>query len=186
MTQANPPRAPADILDPINRPVDGDGGDADPVIRAMRTIVFAASEQEPTWRKFKTLMPEVSFIRVNRSGQEPDIYTMTHDRDFESKSFLNIVMQHENPANAKVSIMKGIYTSYPHFIFDVDENEIEEFSATFVEANTQDKMTAIVERWGVRRSSPEFWPVLNSVTEFMERTTPRRAGILDINRYKNL
>ena len=143
-------------VDPINRPVDGDGGDDDPVIRAMRTIVFAGSQQEPTWRKFKTLMPEVSFIRVNRSGQEPDIYTMTHDRDFESKSFLNIVMQHENPANAKVSIMKGIYTSYPHFIFDVDENEIEEFSATFIEANTQDKMTAIVERWGVRRSSPDF------------------------------
>lgn len=45
---------------------------------------------------------------------------------------------------------------------------------------------ALVERWGIRRSSPDFWPVLNSVTDYLKRTKPRRAGTLDINRYKNL
>jgi hypothetical protein len=51
-----------------------------------------------------------------------------------------------------------------------------------------------VERWGIRRSSPDFWPVLNSVTAYVKRTNPSgapqraggRAATFDINRYKNL
>jgi len=167
--------------DPINRPEAGDGGDADRVTKALRSIVLAAREQKPTWRKFKTFLPEAVFLRIDSPGQEPAIYTMTHDRDFESKSFLNVILQHEVPKNAKVSIMKGAYTSYPHFMFRIDESEIEEFASTLI-----DIVTALVERWGVRRSSPDFWPVLNSVTDYMKRTMPRRAGTFDINRYENL
>jgi len=34
--------------------------------------------------------------------------------------------------------------------------------------------------------SPDFWPVLNSVTAHTKRTNPRKAGTFDVNRYKNL
>jgi len=170
--------------DPINRPKPGD--DADRVTRAFRSIVLASREQVPTWRKFKTFLPEAVFLRIDRPDEEPTIYTMTHDRDFVSKSFLTVIMQDEVPRNAKVSIMKGVYTSYPHFMFRIDESEVEEFASTLVDADTQEKFTAVVERWGIRRSSPDFWPVLNSVTDYLKRTMPRRAGTFDINRYENL
>lgn len=173
-----------DANDPINRPKPGD--DADRVTEAFRSIVLASREQTPTWRKFKSFLPEAVFLRIDTPGEEPAIYTMTHDRDFKSKSFLSVIMQDEVPGNAKVSIMKGVYTTYPDFIFRIDESDVEEFASTLIDIDSQEKLTALAERWGVRRSSPDFWPVLNSVTDYLKRTDPRRAGTFDINRYTNL
>ena len=41
--------------DPINRPQPGDNPDR--VTKAMRSIVAASKQQQPTWRKFKTCCP---------------------------------------------------------------------------------------------------------------------------------
>jgi hypothetical protein len=38
----------------------------------------------------------------------------------------------------------------------------------------------------VRRTSPRFWPTLDWLHEELRRQNPTEAGILDINRYKNL
>jgi hypothetical protein len=178
--------------DPINRPKPGD--DADRITKALISIVAASREQEPTWRKFKTFLPEAAFLRIDRSGQEPAIYTMTHNSDYANKAFITMQLQDEIPGNAKVAILEGAYTAYPNFMFRINEDEIEKFASSLIEADTQKKFTAIVERWGIRRSSPDFWPVLNSVTAYVKRTNPSgapqraggRAGTFDINRYKNL
>ncbi len=170
--------------DPINRPKTGD--DADRITKALISIVDASREQEPTWRKFKTLLPEAVFLRVDGAGREPVVYTMMHERDYATKGFISMALQDDIPSKAQVMILEGIYTAYPNFMFRINEDEIEEFASTLIDAETQDDLTAIVERWGIRRSSPDFWPVLDSVTAYGERTNPRRAGTFDINRYKNL
>ena len=178
--------------DPINRPKPGD--DADRITKALISIVAASREQEPTWRKFKTFLPEAAFLRIDRSGQEPKVYTMTHNSDYSNKTFVSMALEDEIPGNAKVAILEGAYTAYPNFMFRINEDEIEKFAASLIEADTQKKFTAVVERWGIRRSSPDFWPVLNSVSAYVKRTNPSgdpqraggKAGAFDINRYKNL
>ena len=189
-----------DANDPINRPKPGDNPDR--ITKAFISISAASTEghrrlltdkQEP-WRKFKTFLPEAVFLRIDKSGQEPAIYTMTHDRYYATKSFFTPVLDNEIPSNATVSIMQGALTSYPNYMFVINEDEIQEFASTLIDADTQKKFTAVVERWGIRRSSPDFWPVLNSVTAYVKRTNPSgapqraggRAGTFDINRYKNL
>jgi hypothetical protein len=169
--------------DPINRPKAGD--DPDRITKALISIVAASKEQKPTWRKFKTFLPEAVFLRIDRSGQEPAIYTMTHNRDYATKAFITMNLEEDIPGNATVSILEGAYTSYPNFMFRISEDEVEQFASTLIDADTQKEFTAIVERWGIRRSSPDFWPVLNSVTAYVERTDPRRAGTFDVNRYRN-
>ena len=59
-----------------------------------------------------------------------------------------------------MTIYHGILTAYPNFIFRIDEKDVDEFAASFVDADTPEKFTAVVERWGVRRSSPDFWEVV--------------------------
>ena len=189
-----------DANDPINRPKPGDNPDR--ITKAFISIVAASTEghrrlltdkQEP-WRKFKTFLPEAVFLRIDKSGQEPAIYTMTHDRYYATKSFFTPVLDDEIPANATVSIMQGALTAYPNYMFVINEDEIQEFASTLIDADTQKKFTAVVERWGIRRSSPDFWPVLNSVTAYVKRTNPTgapnrpggTAATFDINRYKNL
>ena len=43
----------------------------------------------------------------------------------------------------------------------------------------------IVERWGIRRSHPEFWRYFHDLAEHIRETQPLEAGVLDMNRYQN-
>jgi len=44
----------------------------------------------------------------------------------------------------------------------------------------------IVERWGVRRSHPQFWQYFHDLSRYIQQTDPVEAGVLDMNRYENL
>ena len=59
-----------------------------------------------------------------------------NDRDYATKTFITMDMQENIPGNAKVSILEGAYTSYPNFMFRIDENEIQEFASTLIDADT--------------------------------------------------
>jgi hypothetical protein len=170
--------------DPINRPKPGQA--ADRVTKSLQAIHAAAKQQTPTWRKFKTFLPQATFLRIDRKSGEPLVYTMTHDRWYQTKAFVSTALMNDIPSQAQVSILEGVNSAYPNFIFRIDEGDIEDFASKLIDADTQDKFTAVVEQWGVRRSNPDFWAILHSFTDYMKRTEPRGAGVLDINRYKNL
>ena len=82
--------------------------------------------------------------------------------------------------------MSGVIGSYPNFIFDVPASEIDAFSTGMTTVKTADDLTALVERWGVRRTHPDFWSVFHDFTQYQREVEPLEAGILDMNRYENL
>ena len=170
--------------DPINRPQPGDNPDQ--VTKAMQSIVAASTQQQPTWRKFKTMLPEATFLRIDAPGKDPEVYTMTLDRYFRTKNFISEALEDPVPSLAHVTIYHGILTAYPNFIFRIDEKDVDEFAAKLVDADTPEKFTAVVERWGVRRSNPDFWEVVHSITDYVRRKNPIEAAVFDVNRYKNL
>jgi len=47
-------------------------------------------------------------------------------------------------------------------------------------------LTGVASRWGVRRSSPRFWPTLDWLQDRLDEQDRREAGLLDWNRYENL
>jgi hypothetical protein len=177
-------KASTKIQDPINRP---DGKEStDPVMTALRSIVEASKQEVPTAKKFKNLIPEATFLRIDRPDQKPLVYTMTLDRDLRTKAFAVSMLQNEDPAKARVTIYPGVLTAYPNFIFRIKENEIGDFANQLIAAETPEQFTGLVEKWGVRRSNPDFWNVLHSITGYVQNQTPERAAIFDINRYQNL
>ena len=169
--------------DPINRPRAGETPDR--VTKAMQSIVAAASQQ-PNWRKFKTMLPEATFLRIDAPGRDPAIYTMTLDRDLATKAFALSVLQGADPSKSKVTIYPGVLTSYPNFMFRMEEKDVDQFAVMLIDADTPEKFNAVVERFGVRRSSPAFWESIQSVTEYVRRKDPLQAATFDVNRYKNL
>jgi hypothetical protein len=44
----------------------------------------------------------------------------------------------------------------------------------------------IAERWGVRRSNPQFWFYFNDLTAYQRETAPLEAGAMDMSRFENL
>jgi hypothetical protein len=172
-----------ETADPINRPHPAD--DADPVTAALISIV-EASKQQPDWRAFKTLLPQATVLRIDQPGSEPMIYTMSQTRFYLTKGFVTSLLQEEDPSRAELMIYPGVQTAYPNFMFHVDADEAAEFAEALIAVQSPEDLTAVVERWGVRRSSPDFWAMIDSVTDYVRRTDPLKAATFDINRYKNL
>jgi hypothetical protein len=83
-------------------------------------------------------------------------------------------------------IYPGVQTAYPNFMFNIDENEVAAFAEALIAVETPEDLTAVVERWGVRRSSPDFWAMIDSVTDYVRRIDALKAATFDVNRYKNL
>ncbi|WP_346837403.1 fatty acid cis/trans isomerase [Microbulbifer sp. SAOS-129_SWC] len=169
--------------DPINRSVTGDSPGH--LIETLRSITNA-SKQQPDWRKFKTLLPEATLLLIEAPGKDPRVYTMSLNRDFLTKGAATSLLQEENPSKATVTIYPGIQTAYPNFSFRIAESELDDFAKALIAAETADDLESIVKRWGVRRSSPVFWHVMQSFTDYVRRIDPLKAATFDINRYKNL
>ena len=44
----------------------------------------------------------------------------------------------------------------------------------------------IAQRWGIRRSHPQFWRYFHDLSSYIRETEPVEEGVLDMNRYQNL
>jgi hypothetical protein len=53
-------------------------------------------------------------------------------------------------------------------------------------AKDADRFEKIVERWGIRRSHPQFWFYFHDLSQYIHETEPVEEGVLDMNRYENL
>jgi hypothetical protein len=131
-------------------------------------------------------MPETSFLRIDRDGQEPLVYTMTRDRWYNTKAFISATLQEDDPSKGRVSILEGVASSYPRMMFKIPEAEVDEFADALIRAGSEEALREVVQRWGIRRSSPELWNYLDSLTEYMRRRDPTRAGTFDVSTYLNL
>ena len=71
-------------------------------------------------------------------------------------------------------------------MFNIPAADVEAFVEAMEQSKDQKSFEAIVERWGVRRSNPQFWQYFHDIGEYINETDPVEAGVLDMNRYENL
>ena len=90
------------------------------------------------------------------------------------------------PGLDTLTIFPGVLSSYPNFMFNIPAADVEAFVEAMEQSKDQKSFEAIVERWGVRRSNPQFWQYFHDIGEYINETDPVEAGVLDMNRYENL
>jgi hypothetical protein len=90
-----------------------------------------------------------------------------------------------DPDNDELTVVRGLLGSYPNFFFDVELAALDDFVARLSAIADEAALTALVEDWGVRRSSPRFWAAADWVNTGHPRPDPGEAGIYDLNRYGN-
>ncbi len=90
------------------------------------------------------------------------------------------------PALDTLTVYPGVLSSYPNFIFNVPAEQVAEFVAAMEQVRDQAAFEHVVERWGVRRTHPEFWRYFHDLSAYIQETNPVEAGVLDMNRYENL
>jgi len=132
-------------------------------------------------------LPEVSFLRVrDDSGTEADgFYTLVHNRAHTNVAFMFDETARLEPADDTLTVARGPLGSYPNFFFSVDVAQIDDFTRALAAVRDPIDFTALVDTWGVRRTSPDFWSTLDWMHADFQRTQPTQFGLFDLNRYGN-
>jgi hypothetical protein len=171
---------PADLLNRCAQP---------PCLRPGATAMEQRVEAvlEPLAAKrgpWVALLPEVTRLRV-RSGGELEAWTLVHNLAHTNVAYMFDEDARLLPAEDTLTIVRGYLGSYPNFAFDVELEELAEFSTALVGVRTEADFSRLAARWGVRRTDTDFWPVLDWFTADFKQRQPTAAGLFDIGRYKN-
>ncbi len=133
-------------------------------------------------------LPEVAFLRVRTpEAHGPDAgYSLIHNRAHTNVASMFREAQRLAPDQDTVTVARGYVGSYPNFVFDVALGEIDAFVQALTSVDDRSSLETVVERWGIRRTSPRFWSTLDWLHADFRRDAPTRAGLFDINRYGDL
>ncbi len=149
--------------------------------RALRPLALATGKILPVI----PLLPEVVLLRVS-GEQQRLVYSLVHNRAHSNVAFIRGEDGRLQPERDTLSVIPGVYGNYPNFAFDVSLVELERFVAALSAVTDKAMLEAVVDRWGLRRSDPDFWSIFHDFAQYQRETEPVQAGILDLNRYENL
>jgi hypothetical protein len=154
------------------------------VIAALRKLsVSAARDHEKL--SYKIFLPELTLLRIDREIGYPMFFSIARNRYRKNVTFVLAELQTLVPQKDTVTIYPEVLGNYPNLTFRVKAYEIDRFAEALLKAKSPNQFETVVDRWGIRRTHPEFWEVIASFLVHMKRTAPIQAGVLDVNRYGN-
>ena len=131
-------------------------------------------------------LPEATMLRVELDDGSREIYSVLRNRAHSNVAFMLGEELRYQPRLDTLTIYPEVLSSYPNFLFRLPASEVDEFVRQMEGVTDQASFERIVERWGIRRSHPEFWRYFHDLSEHIRATQPLEAGVLDMNRYENL
>lgn len=182
--KANARLIPNDPLNPpkqCGKPCDWHGGEepSDPVIRELARLTV-----DPAKRISGILqLPEVSFLRVDEADKDYRVFTLIRNRAHSNVAFMLGEQLRYEPKKDTVTVAAEPLGSYPNFIFRVPAEHIKAFVDQLMTISNESERNSLVNRWGVRRTHPDFWQIFHSVSDYVRKKNPHQAGVYDLNRY---
>lgn len=131
-------------------------------------------------------LPEASMLRVELADGRREVYSLLRNRAHSNVAFMYGEALRYQPELDSLTIYPGVFSSYPNFIFSLKAAEVPAFVSALEQAQDEAAFESVVERWGIRRSHPEFWRYFHDLSRYIEETEPVEAGVLDMHRYQNL
>lgn len=131
-------------------------------------------------------LPEASLLRIDDGHGHREVYSLLRNRAHSNVAFLLGEAYRYQPGLDTLTIYPGVLGSYPNFMFNIPAAEVPDFVEAMTAAKDAPALEKIVERWGIRRTHPQFWFYFHDMTRYIEETEPVEAGVLDMNRYENL
>ena len=165
--------------DPINRP----GGR---IVRRMERLMSQLAGKSAEHMPSIAHLSEASLIRVVAADGERRLYTLIRNRRHSNVAFVLGESLRYEPEKDTLTVVPGVATGYPNFIFNVPADELESFVAALGHADAgarESFLRDIVGRWGVRRTDPDLWSGFHDIHQYQIDTAPLEAGWLDLNRY---
>jgi hypothetical protein len=131
-------------------------------------------------------LPEASLLRIGFDDGSREVYSLLRNKAHSNVAFLLGDDLRHQPGLDTLTLYPEVLTSYPNFIFSLQAAELPEFVEQMQHLHSQAEFDAVVERWGIRRTHPQFWEHFHDLSDHIAESQPLQRGVLDMNRYENL
>ncbi len=174
--------------DPINR-CDGaycSRPNIDPALQNAEQALSRLTARPAAGLKVIDQLPEATMLRIETRSGKREVYSLLRNRAHSNVAFLLGEALRYQPGLDTLTIYPGVLSSYPNFMFNVPAEQVPAFVTEMENAKDAQGFEKIVERWGIRRSHPQFWQYFHDLSRYIHETDPVEEGVLDMNRYENL
>lgn len=128
-----------------------------------------------------SLLPPVTVLYL----QEEQLITLVQHNAYSNLSSLFMEQQRRLPDEDSLTVTQGIIGNYPNSFMQLEVDDIPEFVSRLKAMASEDDYRALRDRYGVRRSDPDFWSLSDAIhTRYFEQEGVS-AGWLDYNRLEN-
>lgn len=128
--------------------------------------------------------PEFSIVEV-RSAKAPRYYSMVLNNDHKNVSTLFNEKVQLDPKHHQLSLIDGVVGYYPNAFFATTDEGLEGFIRASQQVTNEQQFSALFAQYGVRRTSPKFWPLSDRLHAHLEAQDAIGFGWLDYNRLGN-
>lgn len=84
-----------------------------------------------------------------------------------------------------LTLLNGVVGAYPNALFAVDAEKLPIFVAQAMAMKTPTDLTALFDRFAVRRTDPRFWQISDRIHDHWQASNPVAYGVLDYSRLDN-
>jgi len=135
--------------------------------------------------KTTSFLPEVVFIRLTDMENNEKFYTLIHNRGFTNVTSLFNDKKNRLPDEDNLTLVNGFIGAYPNAFWDIRSNELDDLIKRIWALSSEADYKDLVDNYGVRRSSEEFWSFSDRVHQEYRKISQVEAGLFDFSRIEN-
>jgi fatty acid cis/trans isomerase CTI len=128
-----------------------------------------------------SIMPQVAIIKVNEHG----LLSLLSNSAYSNLSSILDSQSNRLPEEDTLTIATGVVGAYPNIFLQVNEVEIPELVAKIEGLRNEADYSALLDRFGIRRTDGRFWAVSDQVSADYRNSEALSHGVLDYSRYEN-
>ncbi|MGB5582130.1 MAG: fatty acid cis/trans isomerase, partial [Gammaproteobacteria bacterium] len=156
------------------------------ILRADKAMQHAAKMDGP----IVEYLPDDAFVRVKMGGKPEDdlAYSMISNKAYKSVSSMfdkETLASRRDYTYDTQTVVRWLEGSYPDFFAVVELDDIESFVEDYRAIENRQHYESFVGRYGIRRTSEDFWMHADWFNAKYAQEQPRLSGIYDLNRYQN-
>ncbi|WP_428773925.1 fatty acid cis/trans isomerase [Vibrio sp.] len=130
-------------------------------------------------------IPEIMMLMIESNSVQPQLFTLIHNAAHKNIYSLFDEEQNRVPEKDTLTIVRGVLGSYPAAYLSLKESEIPELVQRLSNLDGEESYVKLLDRFAVRRSSPDFWSFSDKVHQWYQQDQPIEFGLLDYNRFEN-
>ncbi len=135
------------------------------------------------------VFPNLTFMRIKVDGsvENDHVFSIIRNNAYLNVASLSGADDEDNRVRSEdtVDIVPGFVGSYPNFFIEVDQHDVAQFIEQYKAVDSFEKYHALVDQYGIRRTSPDFWKISDWFYKKHQHDNIVSAGLFDLNRYKN-